>query len=97
MFPRKGTTQFACDLVVIETLHGGDAGALAHRSKRDAGAGRNAIDQQGAGATDTVLATDMRARQILRFAQKVGEMGSRFNNCRGRRAVYNKRDLVHLY
>ena len=74
VLPVEGGAQLDCDLIVIQPLDGRDVGAAAGAGEGDARADRLAVDEQGAGPANPMLATQMRAREVERFAQEVGEM-----------------------
>ena len=60
-------------------LDGADVGAVASRRESEAGPHRPAIDHQGAGSADTMLADDVRAGQQQVLAQEVGEVRARLD------------------
>ena len=54
-----------------------------HR-EHQAGAHRRAVEQDGAGAADAVLAADMGAGERQIVAQEIAEQHARFDACAGR-------------
>ena len=69
----KGRAQCAHDAVVAEAFDGHDIAVVARRRKGQAGADRLGVDQDGAGAAHSVLATQMCPGQVAPLAQKIGE------------------------
>jgi hypothetical protein len=61
-----------------KTFDGADFGAVRLYRKREAGTRRHAVNLDGAGAADPVLAADMRTGHAEIVAQEVGEEHSRF-------------------
>ena len=89
----EGGAQLDRDLVVIEALDRRDVGAAAGAGEGDARADRLAVDEQGAGPANPMLATQMRACEVERLAQEVGEMPTRLDFRRDRAAVDAERKL----
>ena len=63
----------------LEPLDGLDLGAVGLHGEQQAGADGDAVEPDGAGAADAVLAADVRAGQPERVAQEVGEQQARLD------------------
>jgi hypothetical protein len=57
--------------IIGKALYRTDFGAFAYRGKDDAAPRGGAIDQQGAGAANSLLATKMGSREIQFIAQEI--------------------------
>src|SRR5690606_27820254 len=64
--------------------------------ERQTGTGGDAVDENGAGATDTVLATQMRPRETTLLAEEVRECDPRFTLSLVGLAVHRNRDRLLL-
>ena len=71
---------------VRQTFDGADRAALGLHRKHQAGAHRLAVDNDGAGAADAVLAADMRAGLPAILADRVGQRAARLDRDRRGRA-----------
>jgi hypothetical protein len=92
---RERLAQFRHQRIVVEALDGADVAAVAIHRKCDAGALRDAVDVDRARAADTLLAAEMRPRQIKLLAQEIGQMGARLDQRLDRTAVHRDRDRRH--
>jgi hypothetical protein len=63
----------------FESLDCPNLGAVYLRREEEAGTDRDAVELDGAGPADTVLAADVRAGQPERVTQEVGEEQSRLH------------------
>src|SRR4051812_1835081 len=91
----KSPAQRRHDRVVIQALYGGDHGSIAHHRIRDARTRRLTVDQNGAGAAYSLLATQMRAGKVHLLAQKVREMHSRLDGLHHLSPVHSEADRFH--
>jgi hypothetical protein len=87
---RESDAQLFADLIVIETLDGGDIRAAARHRISDTRTHRNAVEQNGTCATDTVLAAEMSSGERLGLADKIRKMGARLNLGGDRAAIDGK-------
>src|SRR6188472_4097827 len=95
MLAREGGTQFAGDLVLVETFDRGHLGAFARKRVSDAGARRYPVDQDRTRTADAMLAAEMGAGEIEPFAQEIGEMRPWLDGSADRLAVHDERDFAH--
>ena len=86
----EGTAQPGHQPVIVEAFDGAHFRPVAGDRVGDAGAGDLAIDLDGAGAADAMLAADMRAGQQEMLAQEVGEMRARRDLGADRFAVHGE-------
>src|SRR5205807_4266205 len=70
-----------------EALDGAHILAVCLDGEHQAGACAMAVDKDGAGAADAVLAAEMRAREAELVAQEIGEREARLDRALVRRAV----------
>ena len=81
--------------VAHQPLDGGDLGAVRLHGEHQAGARGLAVDEDGAGAADAVLAADVGAGQLEILAQEVHQELARLAAALARRAVDGEVDVRH--
>ena len=96
VFAIESRAQLDRDLVVVETLDGGDFGAAAGAGQGDAWADRLAIDEERARPANPMLASQVRSGEVQVLAQEVGEMPARLDLPRHRAAVDAEREPHRL-
>src|SRR5665213_272565 len=77
-----------------EAFHGPDLAAVNLHGKREAGACRLAVDEDGAGAAHPVFAADMRAGRADLMAQEIGQQQPRLRLARAWAAVQREADRM---
>jgi hypothetical protein len=70
------------DLIVAKSFKGLNGTAITHNSETYAGACDLAVDQNGAGATRSVLAAQMGGGKPPSLTEKIGQSLTRFNFAR---------------
>jgi len=75
----KSVLKFAEAFFLRQPFHGHQFRAIRLHGEQKTRANTSAIHEDGAGATDSVLAADVRTRQVKVFAQKIREEFSCFN------------------
>jgi hypothetical protein len=79
-----------------ETFHGADVASIDLHRERQAGARDRSVHGNGAGSTDTVLASDVRTRHADLVTQKIRQQHAWFGFAMDHRAVQLEPDPVPL-